>query len=125
MSTTDYSSMTIDELLKRFEDACLEQYETDITGDLNKSNANFRILMSIRDELEARGPEARRSLLRLLTNNNRQVRLQAAKVVYPVAHDEAKKCLQDLAAARFPDPQCFSARMCLHRLEEVPDCLVH
>ena len=85
----------------------------------------FQILVDIRDELKARGIEARRCLLRLLEHDNRQVRLQAAKVVYPVARTEATPCLQALAAAVFPDPQCFDARMTLRRLQEVPDCLDH
>jgi len=125
MSKTVYSSMLIDELLKRFESACLEQYETYITDDLAKFKRNFQIQVKIRNELKARGPEARRSLLRLLSHDNHQVRLQAAKVVYPVARPEATRCLQALAAAQFPDDQCFDARMTLHRLEEVPDCLDH
>ncbi|MGO9744187.1 MAG: DUF2019 domain-containing protein [Roseiarcus sp.] len=125
MSKTDYSSLSIDDLLKHFENACLEQYDTYITDDLDTFKRNFQELVAIRDELEERGPEARRSLLRLLNHDNRQVRLQAAKVVYPVARPEATKCLQALAAARFPDDQCFDARMTLHRLEEVPDCLDH
>ena len=106
-------------------EACLEQYDTYITNDIGKFNANFQILELITDELSARGPQARRCLLRLLSHDNRQVRLQAAKLVYPVAREEGKKCLQDLAAARFPDDQSLSAGMCLHRLEEVPDCLDH
>ena len=125
MMKTGYSSMEIDELLKRFEKACLEQYDTYITDDFDKFNANFQILVSITDELKARGPDARRSLLPLLSNNNRQVRLQAAKCVYPVAQGETKKCLQDLAAAQFPDDQSLSAGMCLYRLEEDPACLDH
>lgn len=123
MKKTDYSEMTIDGLLKCFEKACLEQYDTYITDDIRKFNAKFEILLSIADDLKARSPDARRSLLRLLSNNNRQVRLQAAKCVYPVAREEAKKCLQDLAAARFPDDQSLSAGMCLYRLEEDPSCL--
>ena len=117
--------MTINELLNRFETACLEQYDTYITDDIVKFKSTFQILVSIKQELQARGPQARRSLLGLLSHENRQVRLQAAKVVYPVAREEAKKCLQDLAAAPFPDDQSLSAGMCLSRLEEVPDCLDH
>jgi hypothetical protein len=124
MSKLDYSSISIDDILKRFEEACLQQYDTYITDDLEKFNANFSILVAIKDELETRGTQARRSLLQLLKNNNPQVRLQAAKVVYPVAQEEAKQCLQDLAAARLPN-QSLSAGMTLHRLEEVPDCLDH
>jgi hypothetical protein len=41
MSKISYSSMTIDELPRRFEKACLEQYETWITDDIDKYNADF------------------------------------------------------------------------------------
>src|SRR6185437_3381877 len=124
MSNVNYSAMSIDELVKRFEEACLEQYDTYITDDREKSSKNFWILVSIKDELKARGPERRRALLRLLRHDNPHVRLQAAKFVYPVAREAAKTCLQDIAAARLPD-QSLSAGMALHRLEEVPDCLDH
>ncbi len=95
-----------------------------LTDDIEKYNKDFDILVSIKDELKARGSEARRALLRLLSHDNPQVRLQAAKFVYPVARDEAKRCLQNIAAANLPD-QSLSAGMALHRLEEVPDCLDH
>src|SRR5579872_4968053 len=118
------STVSVDDLLKRFEEVCIEQYDTYLTDDIEKYNKDFEILVSIKDELKARGSEARRALLRLLSNDNPQVRLQAAKFVYPVARDEAKKCLQDIEAAKLPD-QSLSAGMALHRLEEVPDCFDH
>jgi hypothetical protein len=123
MSGADYSSLSIDELLSQFENSCLIQYETDITDDIDTYNLEFRTLVDIKKELQSRGPLARRALMRLFGNSNKQVRLMAAKHAYPVARDEAKKCLQDLAAGPFPDDQVFAAGMTLHRLEEVPDCL--
>jgi hypothetical protein len=115
---------SIARLVEIFSDICLEQYDTYMTGDVDYRNRLFRVLVLVKDELNARGPEARRSLLRLLSHPDPQVRLQAAKFVYPVAREEAKKCLQDLAAARLPD-QSLDAGMTLRRLEEVPDCLDH
>ncbi len=125
MSDANYGSFSIDELIKQFERSCLIQYETDITGDIDIFNHEYQKLVDITNELQVRGHLARRELVRLFNNTNKQVRLQAAKFVYPVARPEAKKCLQDLAGGPFPDPQVFSARMTLHRLEEVPDCLDH
>jgi hypothetical protein len=84
--------MTINERSKCFEKACLEQYGTYINDDISEFRSAFQILVSIKQELQARGPQARRSLLELLSHENRQVRRQAAKVVYPVAREEAKKC---------------------------------
>lgn len=123
MNTADYSSLTVDDLVGQFANACLDQYETYITDDLEKFKRNYLLLESIINELTVRGSGARRSLTRLLRHSNRQVRLQAAKFVYPVAREEAKKCLQDLATVRFPDDQSLSAGMCLDRLEEDPSCL--
>ncbi|RBP18409.1 uncharacterized protein DUF2019 [Roseiarcus fermentans] len=125
MSDTDYTTHSIDELLRQYEKSCLVQYETDITDDIDAYNREFQVLTNIKDELQSRGPEARRSLLRLLSHDNKQVRLMAAKQVFPVARQEAMACLQALAGGPFPDDQVFAARMTLHRLEEVPDCLDH
>ena len=125
MTGARYSTFTIDDLLHRFTESCLIQYETDLTDDIDTYNREFQTLVEIKIELQSRGPMARRQLLRLLSNSNKQVRLMAAKHVYPVAKKEAKACLQNLAAGPFPDDQVFAARMCLHRLEEVPDCLDH
>ena len=125
MSDTRYTSMSIDELLSQFHASCLIQYETDITDDLDLYNREFRKLVDVKNELQSRGPLARRELVRLLSDANNQVRLQAAKFVYPVARPEATNCLQDLAGEPFSDAQVFDARMTLRRLEEVPDCLDH
>lgn len=125
MSNNVYSSLSIDELLTIYEKSCLIQYETDITDDIDLYNREFRTLVNIKDELQSRGNSARRELLRLFGNSNKQVRLMAAKQVYPVAREEATNCLQDLAGEPFSDPQVFDARMTLRRLEEVPDCLDH
>jgi hypothetical protein len=120
-----YTAMSIAELLGVFEDACLAQDDTlFFPEDTTLYNEKMAVLMDVRQELNARGPEARRSLLRLLSHENAQVRVQAATFVYPVAREEARKCLQDLASAKFPFVS-LCAGMTLHRLEEVPDCLDH
>jgi Domain of unknown function (DUF2019) len=125
MSDITYPKMSIDELLESFESACLAQDETlFFPEDIKLYNEKMTVLVDIMHELKARGPEARRSLLRLLSHDNPQVRLQAAQFVYPVARDEAKKCLQDLRAAKLPF-QSLSAGMTLRGLEEDPHCLDH
>jgi len=123
--TETYAAMSIDELLSVFEEACLEQDETlFFSEDTALYNQKMIVLKDVTQELKARGPEARLSLLRLLSHENPQVRLQAAESVYPLARDKAKKCLQDLASAKILFVS-LSAGMTLHRLEEVPDCLDH
>ena len=125
MTGTPYSSLSNDDLLRQFEQSCLIQYDTDVTDDLDTYSREFKKLVEIKNELQSRGPLARRALLRLFDSDNKQVRFMAAQHVYPVAREEAKACLQNIADGPFPDPQVFAARMCLQRLEEVPDCLDH
>lgn len=125
MNDIAYSTMSIGELLEVFKNACLAQDETlFFPEDIEIYNKYYGVLVAIRMELTARGPEARRSLLRLLSDGNPQVRLQAAEFVYPVARDEARRCLQDLRAAKLPF-QSLSAGMTLRGLEEDPHCLDH
>ena len=123
--TDSYAALSLDELLSVFEDACLAQDDTlFFPEDTKLYNEKMAVLMDVRQELNARGPEARRTLRRLLSHENAQVRLQAATFVYPVARDEARKCLEDLAASKLPFVS-LCAGMGLSRLEEVPDCLDH
>lgn len=77
MSDANYGSFLIDELIKRFERSCLIQYETDITRDIDIFNHEYKTLFDITNELKVRGHLARRELVRLFNNTNKQVRLQA------------------------------------------------
>ncbi|MCW2319254.1 hypothetical protein M2322_004823 [Rhodoblastus acidophilus] len=123
--TETYAAMSIDELINVFKNACLAQDDLlFFPEDVKIYNEKMNVLFDVKQELQARGPDARRSLQKLLGNDNAQVRFQAATFVYPVAREEAKKCLQDLASVEIFDVS-FRARMTLHRLEEVPDCLDH
>ena len=123
MSATNYSDCTIEQLLSIFEHACLEQYECWFTDDIDKSNAEYDNLVAVKDELQLRGDDARRALARLMSHDNPQVRLQAATFVYPVAREDARRCLEALAATLLPHR--LDAGMTLRFLEEKPDCLDH
>jgi hypothetical protein len=115
---------SVSRLLEIFKNVSLEQYDTYFTFDSAYRNRLYRILVAVKDELTSSGPQARRSLTRLLKDDNPQVRLQAAQFVYPVAPEEARKTLEELKASRVPD-QSLAAGMTLRRLEEAPDCLDH
>jgi hypothetical protein len=112
----------VQELLDQFRNVCLAQYDTYITGKVNKYNKLQDSLLDITREFKRRGIEERRALLTLFADKNPQVRLQAAKSVYSVSPVEAKACLEEIAAAKLPD-QSLSAGMTLWRLSEVPNCL--
>lgn len=93
MNDAPYSALSIEDLLKQFEQACLIQYDTFLNDDLDTYNREYKKLDEIKDELNSRGASARRALLRLFVSSNKQVRLMAAQRVYPVAKVEAKACL--------------------------------
>jgi hypothetical protein len=122
MKKVNYSALSIDALLDQFRNACLAQYESDFTDDIKSYKDSFEIICAITKELKARGPDARRSLLRLFDDDNPQVQLQAATFVYAVAPEPARAMLEGIKAMKMPD-QSLSAGMTLRRLAEVPNCL--
>ena len=122
MKKVNYPTLSINELLTLFRSACLRQDGTYLTGDTKSYKNDFEILLRIKEELKARGPDARRSLLQLFGDDNPHVRLQAAKFVYAVAPEPARAMLEEIKAMKIPD-QSLSAGMALWRLDEVPTCL--
>ena len=93
-----------------------------MTENAKNYNLLFDELIMITRELKRRGVEERRALTTLLSDDNPQVRFQAANFVYSVAPVEAKACLERLAAAGLPN-QSLAARMTLSGLEDDPRCL--
>jgi hypothetical protein len=122
MTDPNYPTLSTDELLTLFRNACLRQDDTYLTDDTESYKNDFEILLRIKAELKARGPDARRSLLQLFGDDNPHVRLQAAKFVYPVAPEPARAMLEEIKAMKIPD-QSLSAGMALRRLAEAPNCL--
>jgi hypothetical protein len=82
----------------------------------------FRDNVEIGTRLARQAGDGRVALLPLLTHDNPQVRLEAAKFGYAVAPTECKACLEAIAAAKLPD-QSLDAGMTLWRLSEDPHCL--
>jgi hypothetical protein len=93
-----------------------------MTENSKSYNKLFEELLLITRELKRRGVEERRALTALLSDENPQVRFQAANFVYSVAPVEAKACLERLAAAGLPN-QSLAAGMTLSGLEDDPRCL--
>ncbi|HLN23798.1 MAG TPA: DUF2019 domain-containing protein [Patescibacteria group bacterium] len=112
----DLPSMCIDDMMALFEHACMEQYDTYVDDDLKKYNINYNIMIAVNDELKARGVQARLSLLRFFDHPNLQVRVKAATLTYRVAPEAARRCLDDIAKAGFPD-QSLAAGMTLRAID--------
>lgn len=95
----DLKVMSLDALLERFEEICLVEDETHYDtgkGGIEKYNACQDALWAVHEELIARGPDARRALMRFYNHFNHQVRLKAATLSYRVAPGPARRCLEAL-----------------------------
>lgn len=105
-------AMTLEELLERFEEICLVEDETYSQPDeegANKYNECEDSLWAVHAELKLRGLDARRALLRLYSNPNHQVQLQAALFSYSFAPELARRLLENLRDAKLADASLKAA----------------
>lgn len=120
MTDRPYRSKSTRELLSMFEIACLKIDEACLRHDTESVNNELKdVVFPIDKEIEARGAEAQRTLLPFLQNPNLFVRLHAAKSVYSAAPAEARKCLEDLQAMKYPDVS-LDAGMSLYLRDNPP-----
>ena len=81
---------TIDRLLDRYIEIGQEQYNSLMDDKLARFETLYTRKCGVEDELRRRGPEARRSLLRLYDHENLQVQVNAAKATLAVAPEQAR-----------------------------------
>lgn len=119
MKAVDLKFMTVDQLVERFAEIgvaqyqALEEHEIWIEDNPNrKYNRLFKQMNDVDNELHARGREARLALLRLYGHPNIQVRLKAAVRTDDIAPDAARPVLQAIADAEWY-PQTADARLAL------------
>ena len=112
MTKMALDKLTVDELVERFEDICMKQYQ----GILRRKTAEYNVLYAKMDsvdaELKRRGAEARLALLGLYGHPNVQVRLKAAIRTLAVAPDPAKQVLKEIAES-YQFPQAADAALML------------
>jgi 5'-3' exonuclease len=96
MIRKNLEKLTIEDLLQRFVDGALIQYETILDEDTKTFNRIFDRMVEVEEELKRRGPEARKSLLALYDHDNIQVRLNAAEATAGIAPKRARKLLQEI-----------------------------
>lgn len=114
----DPRAMSLDALLQRFEEICLvaDEVRTDPFEDgTQKYNECYDALEVVHQELKARGPDARRALMRFYNHYNYEVRLKAAKLTYRIAPEAARRCLEALEAQTLL-PQALDAGMTLYAI---------
>lgn len=109
--------MSVDRLVERFADLCLDQDRALLYSDAGKFNKLFRQMVAVRNELKKRPGDQRRALLALYNHENAQVRLQAAKETLILAPEAARRLIETIANSR-KYPQAGDAGMSLFALDE-------
>ena len=109
--------LTIPELVERFTEITLGQYEALLDDDRKMFKQLFEEMRVVLDELKARPGDQRRALRALYSHPNVQVRLKAAKNTIAVAHEEAIEVIKDIANSGHY-PQAGEAGMSLWTLEQ-------
>ncbi len=112
----ELDSLTEKELVERFTDLSLRQYdvlEIDDTRTYTKLSHRLRAVAGV---LRKRGRDARRALLPLLDHKNAQARLNAVHQLLAIEPLRARATLEALAKIA-PGPQRLPAGMALMRLD--------
>lgn len=120
MTNRILDDLTNDELVERYTQLSLKQFDAlyeEEEGGARDYNRLYRAIHAIADVLRARGIEARRTLIPLLTHANAQVSLNAANELLAVAPAEAYAAMERLAESA-PGPQRLRARMDLRFLAQ-------
>lgn len=113
---TKLSCLPDSELLARFEQLCVEQYDSLERQEYTAFNRRYDRISSIQDELKSRPGDQRRILMQLFGHPNMQVRLTAAHANLAVDYLAARSELQSIADSRWY-PQAADAGMTLDHLD--------
>jgi hypothetical protein len=109
--------MSVRELVERFTDLALAQFQAELESDLAKQNKLIKQGWAIVGELKARAGDQRSALIRLYEHPNIQVRLNAARLTLAVAPTAAREVIQAIADSK-KYPQAADAGMCLWALDQ-------
>jgi hypothetical protein len=96
MKGADLRQMTVPQLVERFTDLCLGQFQAELRSDLAKENRLIRQSIAVADELKSRNRDQRSALVPLLAHPNPQVRLMAAEFTLAIAPAAARQTLKEL-----------------------------
>jgi hypothetical protein len=109
--------MDTDQLIASYTEISVREDEAIDMHQMRKVRRLFDQLMVIKDVLRARGPDARRALIPLLSHRNAQVRLNAAKELMAVVPEQARATLEDIAE-NGPGQQSGDSGMFLRAIDE-------
>ncbi len=88
--------LTVVQLVGKFVDASLGQFDAELNGEIAKFNRLYDELEIIERELKNRDGDQRSTLVPLFDHKNPQVRLNAAEATLVVAPTESRQTLQEI-----------------------------
>lgn len=91
------SGLSVDQLIEKFVDLTLKQYDALQGGEIARYNRQFGRVMAITDQLKSREGDRRDALLVLFSHPNPQVRLTAARATLAIAPSAAREVIQSIA----------------------------
>jgi hypothetical protein len=117
MKKIQLDTMTIGQLVSRFEELCIAQYDAKERDELSKYNRLFDQITAIMKELEFRPGDQRLALLPFHHHSNAQVRLVAAYATLSIAPAQSRAVFEKLVRDK-EFPQALDAGMTLANLDE-------
>ena len=117
MKAIDLKSATVPELVARFAELGLDQYQSRLRQEQRRLNRSMLQMFEVAEELKRRAGDQRSALIPLFEHPNLQVRLMAAKLTLAVAPAAARELLRTIADSK-EYPQAMDAGMSLWALEQ-------
>ena len=96
MKNFDPKTASVDELIARFLELSIEQYEMEMSGHGTRRNRAVRARFAVEDALQERDGDARRLLVRFYEHANVQVQCNAASATLALFPEEARRRLEHI-----------------------------
>lgn len=112
----DIASLPNADIVKTFEDLCIEQYDAIERNEQARVNRLFWRIYALEKELKSRPGDQRRVLMQLFGHPNMQVRLTAARANLAVDYAAARRELEAIVEEQW-FPQAGDAGMTLYFLD--------
>jgi Domain of unknown function (DUF2019) len=119
MKRISLQDMTLDQLVKRFVDIALAEYDATEREDNAKYRRLFDQMTELMAEFLIRPVRQRRALMALYEHPNPQVRFRAAFFTQDIAPEAARRVCE-IISERNEYPQAANARWMIRNLDEGP-----
>jgi hypothetical protein len=119
MKRINLQDMTLDQLVKRFVDIALAEYDARERADTARYNRLFDQMTDLMAEFLIRPVQQRRALMALYDHPNPQVRYRAAYITQDIAPESARRVCE-IISERNEYPQAANARRMMTNLDEGP-----